>query len=290
MVGNTINDPRNAFRLVFNTAPTSGENRSGYPKYTTHLELRDDDVRTWAGKEVTVSCRVRTGVGQQFPFFLYISQGLGSAGVVGTPNTNTITDLGRGIDRTGVFKEIFCRSAQLLTRVDGDWDQYSTTFTLDDLASSTIASGNVLSIGIGMNYDGIAATERLDITCLKVDEGGTVLPWREWPDGANQSLADFNYQLLGLGVSGFVKSATTLLLNIPFRGTMRAPGGAITLLNPSPVFDIAGVSKSGSGSTPTIRSINQYGAAVEVDGFTGLVAGDPVVYVGGPPIFAVSVD
>jgi len=154
-VGNTINDPRNAFRLVFNTPPTSGEGRSGYPDYTSHLEFRDDDVRTWAGKEVTVSCRVRTGVGQQFPFFLYISQGLGSAGVVGAPLTNTITsNVDRGIDRSGTFKEIFYRSAQMTTRFDGRWGIFSTTFTLDDLATSTIASGNVLTIGLGMNYNG----------------------------------------------------------------------------------------------------------------------------------------
>ena len=289
-VGNTINNPRDALQIFFNTAPTSGEGRPGYPTYTSHLEMRHDDVELFAGKTVTVSTRVRTNPGQTFPFHLYASQGLGATGSVYAPS-NTISGSGKGIDRSASHKEIFYRSAQKLTRFNGEWGQYSTTFKLDNLEGCTKGPDNVLSIGVGMDSGGIAATERLEFTCLKIEEGEVVQPWREWPEPLLSSFASANYQPIASGIHGQALNATTVQAVVPLRETLEPPAAGIYMLpGAGATFLINGVVQTAVSPTMTLVTYNQYGAIVNLSGFSGMTPGDNALYVGGVPLIAVSIE
>lgn len=273
--------PRFAKKITWNTAPTAGEGRPGYPKYFSAEEMRDDDVTMTAGKTITVSAWVWTSAGST-PFFLYASQGFGLAGNSGKQSTggNSISGTGAGTDYSFAASEIFYRSAQMIATTTPQL--FSATFALDDLALATVQSDNVFTIGAGTNFDALVAGVVLHITLEKYDSGSAALPWVPIPDGAVLQAAQYNYARFGLGLYGTATLTNAIQVALPYRAVFKNNGPAgVNLLTTSPVFACGTVGTPGTNSAIMAQSVNQNGALITINGFgPGLTLGQSCRYAG----------
>lgn len=275
-VPNVINGPSTGMRMTWSVAPTAGGGQTGYTAYSTYVELKDNGVRNWAGKQVTVSLAYWNATGQQTPFYIYAALGLGTGGNTNS-SSRTISGTGAGCDYATNTTEIFCRSAKITPSVGPTIAEYSYTLTFDNLQAATLGTNPVMNIGIGMDYTDLTGTTDIYLTKLGINEGTRAKPWREWPDAAKQAMASYNFQPLGLGLMGYANTTATVKLPIQYRATLKSNGGAVQFIPGASVTvecSASGVKTASSPGLLVAPGANQYGAVYQISGFTGLVSGE----------------
>lgn len=270
-------DPRYYLQTSWTTAPTDGENRTGYADYFSFLEIRTEDVRKFSGKPVTVSFWARAPLGASLPFYVYVSQGFGSGGSH-SESGNTISGTGAGVDYDFSAAEIFTRSAVQPAINTTDWKLYTVTLDVPDLPASglTVASDNVLTFGLGCDYTDLGI-EIFEFAQFRVNAGRFYRPPKRVLQADTRQRAKAYHQRFGPGVVGVAITSSRIECSISFAAEMmRAP--AVSLLDTTPQFRVAGTNVAGVGSTIVSAVVTTLGASVIIDGFTGLTAGDGAVF------------
>jgi hypothetical protein len=181
-------------RLAYSVAPTE----------SASYENRIENVRTFAGKVVTLSFYARLNSGS-FPLAFTVSQNLGTGGT-GTP--------------TSVIPTIRNSSGTVVTEATSSWARYNATFTVPSLLGMTVGTtGNdYLSIGLVRPSSG---TPSFDITGIQLEEGTYATPFEQRPIGLELSLCQRYFIRLvdpsGTGVSngGTANGATRVTVNLP---------------------------------------------------------------------------
>lgn len=259
-------------RMAWTGAPSSGEGRTGYPNYFSSHESRHEDIRRFAGLQITVSGYIRVASGS-VPNYLYASMGMGSGGSHGKSG-NTISGTGAGTDYNHLATEVFQRSAE--KTITTSWVRQWETFTLDDLSAATIgATGNVLTIGWGFDY-GYGPT--VDTFGLKYDVGPEPLPLTRRDLAEMMMLAKRNHYRISQ-ISGISRNSSTIEVAFDHPTAMANTGPSISLASATPNMSFGGAgaftTPTGSGSAWATSTANQRGMRGDIDGFSGLTAGYP---------------
>jgi hypothetical protein len=282
-------DPRYYMQLSWTTAPTAGESRTGYADYFSFLEIRTEDVRKFSGKPITFSFWARGPVGAALPFYAYISQGLGTASAHGQTG-NTISGTGAGTDYDFSASEIFTRSAKVTPGISTTgWALYTVTLDAPTLPSgATIASDHVLTFGLGADYSDIGI-EIFEFAQFRVNAGRFYRPPRRQLQADIRQRSKAYHQRFGPGVCGVAITSSRIECTVSFAAElMRTP--AISLLDTTPQFRVAGSNVVGVASTIVSAVVTTMGASVIIDGFTGLTAGDGAVFNESGDLLQISVE
>lgn len=282
-------DPRYYMQLSWTTAPSAGESRTGYGNYYSFLEIRTEEVRKFSGKPITISFWARAPLGAALPFYAYVSQGLGTGGAHGQTG-NTISGTGAGTDYNFSGAEIFTRSAKQSPGIaSASWQLFTITLDVPTLPSgATIASDNVLTIGLGADYSDIGI-EIFEFARFHVNAGRFYKPPRRQLQADTRVRAKSYHQRFGPGVCGVAITAARIECSISFAAElMRTP--AISLLDTTPQFRVAGTNVVGVGSTIVSSVVTTMGATVVIDGFAGLTAGDGAVFNEAGDLLQISVE
>jgi hypothetical protein len=133
------------------------------------------------------------------------------------------------------------------------------------------ASGKNVGLLVWVDDADAAINDLLYISKLRVNSGSKLMAWR--PNSTaeeNSRMARMLFLDGGRGFSGHVINATTVAVDVSFPTVMDVPPTA-TLIDTSPAVNI-GSDITGSGSA-IVAGVTSRGAKINVDGFTGLTAG-----------------
>jgi hypothetical protein len=200
-------------KLAYSVAPT----------VATTYENRIENVRTLAGKDVTLSFYARINSGS-FPLVFNVLQNLGTGGT-GSPTT--------------VVPTIKNSSGIVVTAATSSWARYTATFTVPSLSGMTIGTtGNdYLSIGLVRPSSG---TPNFDITGIQLEEGLVATAFEQRHISTELALCQRYYQIIApantvsLGF-GHIQTGTTERFTVPIPVTLRS-SPAITAT--SPLFSV----------------------------------------------------
>jgi len=198
------------------------------------LENRIEDVRTFAGQTITLSCWVKTDAATSFNVIFQQNFGSGGSGAV---NTNAIV-------------------SQATT---SGWVRYSGTVTLPSIAGKTIGAGNYLSVYFVLPNNGSnIRVGNFDLWGVQVESGNVATPFTTATGTIQGELAAcqrYYYRTAGInnGIIGIGQaiSTTVVILQIPFLVNMRVRPTAV---DSSSLYVADGVSAF-VGGTITIGSV-----------------------------------
>ena len=147
------------------------------PSATHNIENRIENVRTFAGKTVTLSFYARLNSGTMALSFSIV-QSLGTGGT-GSPTTVTPT--------------IKNSSGTTITTATSSWARYTATFTVPSLSGMTIgtAGDDYLSLSLDTPSSG---TWNFDIAGIQLEEGLVATPFEQRSTGTELSLCQRYYQ------------------------------------------------------------------------------------------------
>jgi len=147
------------------------------PSGTHNIENRIENVRTFAGKSVTLSFYARLNSGTMALSFSIV-QSLGTGGT-GSPTTVTPT--------------IKNSSGTTVTTATSSWTRYTATFTVPSLSGMTIGTtgDDYLSVSLTIPASG---TWNFDITGIQLEEGNVYTPFEQRSVGTELSLCQRYYQ------------------------------------------------------------------------------------------------
>lgn len=212
-----------------------------------------EDVRTLAGKNVTVSFNAAIYQGSAKNINISILQFFGTGG-----SASVSTDI----------KTILVKANDGSTAVD----RYNATFNLPSITGKTITSDSQ-SVLIVLIPNG---SYSFDIGQVQLEEGSVATPFEQRPYGLELSLCQRYYEVLGTGI-GQAKDATSMILHFS-SSPKRVPSTAI-LLNGAPygespinITAVVGVSSfimTMMNQTSTTTS----GHILLIKNFSGMVAG-----------------
>ena len=146
------------------------------PSAKHNIENRIENVRTFAGKTVTLSFYARLNSGTMDLSFSIV-QSLGTGGT-GSPTT--------------VFPTIKNSSGTTITTATSSWARYTATFTVPSLSGMTIgtAGDDYLSLSLDTPSSG---TWNFDIAGIQLEEGLFATPFEQRPIGMELALCQRYY-------------------------------------------------------------------------------------------------
>ena len=147
------------------------------PSGTHNIENRIENVRTFAGKTVTLSFYARLNSGTMALSFSIV-QSLGTGGT-GSPTTVTPT--------------IKNSSGTTITTATSSWARYTATFTVPSLSGMTIGTSGDDYLSLSLNTPA-SGTWNFDIAGIQIEEGLFATPFEQRPIGIELALCQRYYQ------------------------------------------------------------------------------------------------
>ena len=212
-----------------------------------------EDVRTLAGKNVTVSFNAAIFQGSEKNINICIMQFFGTGG-----SAPVVTNI----------KTISVKANVGATAVD----RYNATFNLPSIAGKTITSDSQLVLIVRIPNGSYS----FDIGQVQLEEGSVATPFENRPIGLELSLCQRYYEVLGAGI-GQAKDAYSMILHFS-SSEKRVPATAI-LLNTSPYaespINITARNGVSSGINLQMNQINSKsnGYILNITGFSSMTAG-----------------
>jgi len=182
------------------------------PSGIHNIEQRIENVRTFAGKTVTLSFYARLNSGT-FPLTFEVIQSLGTGGS-GSPATVTPT--------------IRNSSGTVVTTATSSWARYYATFTIPSLSGMTIGTAGNDYLSLLWNQPA-SGTWNFDITGIQLEQGPVATPFEQIPIGAELALCQRYYYKIQPTVDGqwmsnvgVGRTSTEVLIPVTLPVTMRA--------------------------------------------------------------------
>lgn len=262
----TLTISRNALGVT--ELPLTEAGLTYYAKYaqtvapsTSHdLAQRIENVRTFSGKNVTLSFYARLNSGTM-PFSITLQQSLGTGGT-GSPATVTTT--------------ITNSSGTTVTTATSSWARYYATFTVPSLSGMTIgtAGDDYLSIGFNMPASG---TWNFDVTGIQLEEGTVATPFENIPVATELALCQryfLRYTATANGTfgCGLPQATVTNTYSIAAPVPMRVQP---VVVNTSGT--IISYSAAGNQNLLTIAVIDQRANIITFSATVGTAQGGPLI-------------
>lgn len=234
------NEPRYYIRLV----------RIGNALSELNLAQRIEDVRTFAGKTVTLSFYAKADKAYNI--------GIGGVQDFGVGGSSTV-DFIPGLHYV----------------VTTSWQKFTFTFDVPSIVGKTIGPNSLLEIRIARSIDDGQTPFILDFAQVQLNAGDVALPFQPRHYTEEFALCRRYCQVYGYGVPGVCRETTAVTLFLP--GVyMRVTPTATLLKTSTQIYDgTAAYVSSNSTISPGLGDDN--GLTVRLDGFSGLTVGRPVV-------------
>lgn len=206
-----------------------------------------EDVRTLAGKNVTVSFNAAIYQGSAKNINISILQFFGTGG-----SASVSTDI----------KTILVKANDGSAAVD----RYNATFNLPSITGKTITSDSQLVLIVRIPNGSYS----FDIGQVQLEEGSIATPFENRPYGLELSLCRRYYRtnprLYGLAIN-----TTQMLLQVEFDTPMRTSPTAITTNSSAAGESPVGFTgRTASGGVATLGYFDEFGGSVYMSGFTGM--------------------
>ncbi len=249
---------RNFLRVNWTGAPTNAEGRQPYPTYFSNCWTHPPGASALAGKEVMLIGRLRTNFSASVTVIPFYSDGLGTSGA-----------------------ERFIFGNRVTVPTGNSWIDVAQSFRPQAAAIvPTTIIGDNLSCGFGIEtsiFSGLTLPGRIDYSFDVVDPNQA-----SWAPSVEDDFdrASAHIRLMGRGSSGYAINATSVRMGFVFGGRPMVGAPGIYLQGTPVVWQAGATFSAGAPSILAANVVNQYGAQVDIGGFSGLTAGAPVVGAG----------
>jgi len=266
-VGTTHTVTRQAFTLGQTDVPggptyycsTVVSSVAGAGNFST-LAQRIEDVRTFAGQQVTISFWAKVDTTKNISIELAQNFGTG-----GSPST-IVTNLGTTKVSIGT-----------------SWQKVTVTATLPSISGKTLGTDNNDQLTLFIWFDAgstfNARTDSLgqqsgtfDIAQVQIEPGSVATPFEQRPIGTELALCQRYFQLFGAGTSGQEETATSFSITGAFSQPMRASATAV-LIGSTYSARLPGLDRTFAGVSVNSVSLSYESAWILLNNSGGNVAG-----------------
>jgi hypothetical protein len=157
-----------------------------------------EDVRTFAGQQVTISFYMRSTTAATLPS-IQIVQNFGTGG---SPSAQVFTTL--------------LTSVSITT----SWQRIQATVTVPSILGKALGSNGDSNLSLDIGFP-LNTTFSFDIAQVQVEPGPVATPFERRPIGTELALCERYYQVIDGRAGGYIVSGAAITYRIPFRTLMR---------------------------------------------------------------------
>lgn len=226
--------------------------------YLAHV-VETADSRRYAGRTVTVSFRARKGSDS--------TNGVRATLFTGTGTDQTASQMYAGLWTGSVGQTFDVANASLTT----SWQSFSASFSVGASATQVGLMLQCLNNFTG----GGTGNDWIEFTDVQIEPGAVATPFERRPAALELALAQRFYATMNHSSGAWGISANDVVYPLRFPVQMRA-APTMSLRTTAPAFNDFNIGVTGTASTlVSAHNVTEQGAALRVNGFTGLTASRP---------------